>query len=154
MATTAKPLQLDARELGAWRGLLRVHAAMVKALDAELETAHDLPLSSYEVLRAVADAPQGRMRMCDLADHVLLSRSGLTRLIDRLAREGLLCRARCPSDARGSYACLTTAGREKVAAARGTHLAGVREHFLDRLEEADLERLAAAWERVLPGASS
>lgn len=154
MATTARALQLDARELGAWRGLLRVHAAMVKALDAELEAAHDLPLSSYEVLRAVADAPEGRMRMCDLADHVLLSRSGLTRLIDRLAREGLLCRARCSSDARGAYACLTAAGREKIEAARGTHLAGVREHFLDQLDEADLEHLAAAWERVLPGASS
>ncbi len=154
MATTAKPLPLDARELGAWRGLLRVHAAMVKTLDAELEAAHDLPLSSYEVLRAVADTSDGRMRMCDLADHVLLSRSGLTRLIDRLVREGLLCRARCSSDARGSFACLTVAGREKVEAARGTHLTGVREHFLAQLDEADLERLAAAWERVLPGASS
>jgi len=154
MATTANPLQLDARELGAWRGLLRVHAAMVKALDAELEAAHDLPLSSYEVLRAVADAPDGRMRMYDLADHVLLSRSGLTRLVDRLAREGLICRARCASDARGAFACLTEAGRQKVQEARATHLAGVREHFLTQLDEADLDRLAAAWERVLPGAAS
>jgi hypothetical protein len=96
--------QLDDRELRAWRGMLRVHATLTKALDAELEAAHGLPLSSYEVLLHLADADGQRMRMSDLADMVILSRSGLTRLVDRLEREGLIARESCPSDARGSYA--------------------------------------------------
>jgi DNA-binding MarR family transcriptional regulator len=157
MTTAAKPLLpdavLDTGELAAWRGLLRVHAAMVRALDVELEAAHGLPLSQYEVLMSLGEAPDGRMRMCDLADRVLLSRSGLTRLADRLERDGLICRAKCSADARGSFACLTDAGRGTLARARQTHLEGVRRHFLEHLGQQELECLSAAWERVLPGAS-
>jgi DNA-binding MarR family transcriptional regulator len=157
MTTTAKPLLLDAGlaggELAAWRGLLRVHAAMVRALDAELEAVHGLPLSHYEVLMSLGEAPDGRMRMCDLADRVLLSRSGLTRLADRLERDGLICRAKCSADARGSFACLTEAGHDILARARQTHLEGVRRHFLEHLGQQELECLSAAWERVLPGAA-
>src|SRR6201989_1560125 len=101
MATTAKPLdsrRLDERELRAWRGLLRAHAALTKALDADLEAAHGLPLSSYEVLMYLNDAEDSRMRMCDLAASVISSRSGLTRLADRLEREGLSRRASCERD--------------------------------------------------------
>src|ERR1700759_3848401 len=101
---------LSAQELGAWRGLLRVHAHLVKALDSELEQAHGLPCTSYEVLLYLDDAEDHRMRMCDLASCVLLSRSGLTRLIDRLEREGLVARHSCEQDARGAYARLTEAG--------------------------------------------
>ena len=143
--------QLDDRELRAWRGMLRVHATLTKALDAELEAAHGLPLSSYEVLMHLADADGQRMRMSDLADMVILSRSGLTRLVDRLEREGLIARESCPSDARGSYATLTTAGRRKLDAARATHLAGVRSLFLAHFSAEEQEVLGAAWERVLPG---
>jgi len=114
---------LSARELRAWRGMLRTHAVLTKALDAELDAAHGLPLSSYEVLMHLNDAEDQRMRMSDLADLVILSRSGLTRLVDRLEREGLLERQSCASDARGSFASLTAAGRRKLAAARATHLA-------------------------------
>src|SRR5919201_4159414 len=84
--------QLDERELRAWRGMLRAHAALTKALDADLDAEHGLPLSSYEVLLYLNDAPGGRMRMRDLAASVILSRSGLTRLADRLEREGLIRR--------------------------------------------------------------
>jgi len=143
--------QLDDRELRAWRGMLRVHATLTKALDAELEAAHGLPLSSYEVLMHLADADGQRMRMSDLAAMVILSRSGLTRLVDRLEREGLIARESCPSDARGSYATLTTAGRRKLDAARATHLAGVRSLFLAHFSAEEQEVLGAAWERVLPG---
>jgi DNA-binding MarR family transcriptional regulator len=143
--------QLDERELRAWRGMLRVHATLTKALDAELEAEHGLPLSSYEVLMHLADAEGRRMRMSDLAASVILSRSGLTRLVDRLEREGLIARESCPSDARGSFAKLTDAGRRKLDAARATHLAGVRSLFVDHFEPEELERLGAAWERVLPG---
>src|SRR5471030_1834500 len=81
---------LSLGELRAWRGLLRAHACLAKRLDAELEHAHRLPMTSYEVLHHLEEATEGRMRMCDLADQAQLSRSGLTRLVDRLEREGLL----------------------------------------------------------------
>jgi DNA-binding MarR family transcriptional regulator len=154
--TTTAPAaagQLDERELRAWRGLLRVHASLYKALDAQLEAEHGLPLTSYEVLKYLGEAQQHRMRMCDLASSVILSRSGLTRLVDRMEREGLLVRESCASDARGAFAKLTPAGQEKLAAARSTHLACVRSLFLAHLGEDELELLAEVWDRVLPGAT-
>lgn len=148
--TTESAVSLDERELRAWRGLLRAHAALTKALDAQLEAEHGLPLSSYEVLLHLTHSPEGRMRMCNLAESVVLSRSGLTRLVDRLEREGYLRREPCADDARGSYAVVTDAGREKLASSRATHLGGVRELFLDHFSEDELETLAAAWDRLLP----
>ncbi len=158
MATTptrpaASTERLSDRELRAWRGMLRAHAALTKALDADLEAEHGLPLSSYEVLLHLAAADGQRMRMSDLADTVVLSRSGLTRLVDRMERDGLLCRASCPSDARGSFATLTDAGHAKLAVASRTHLSGVRERFLDRLTEAEQDALGDCWERVAPHAA-
>lgn len=153
-SATTSAAQLGELELRAWRGMLRAHAALTKALDADLEAEHGIPLTSYEVLLHLTAAPDHRMRMSELADSVVLSRSGLTRLVDRMEREGLLARGSCPSDARGSFAILTDAGRDKLAAARGTHLAGIRARFLDRLSEHEKEMLAACWERVdLPQAS-
>ncbi len=136
-------------ELRAWRGMLRAHAALAKALDAQLEAEHGLQLSSYEVLMYLADAEDERMRMCDLASSILLSRSGLTRLVDRLQREGLLERVACRDDARGAFAKLTPLGRERLAAARITHLAGVRAMFLDLFTPDELEMLGESWDRVL-----
>jgi DNA-binding MarR family transcriptional regulator len=141
--------RLDTRELRAWRGMLRVHAALSKQLDAQLEAEHGLPLTSYEVLMYLSDAEHGRMRMHDLASSVLLSRSGLTRLVDRLERDGYLERCSCPHDARGAFAVLTSAGREKLAAARETHLAGVRTMFVRHFSEEQLEILGDGWDRVL-----
>jgi DNA-binding MarR family transcriptional regulator len=89
------------------------------------------------------------MRMCDLATSVILSRSGLTRLIDRLEREGLVARQSCPQDARGSYAVLTERGRERLRAARATHLAGVRALFLERFSASELEQLGDFWDRIV-----
>jgi len=139
---------LDAEELGAWRGLLRAHSSITRALDAELTSEHGLPLSSYEVLLYLAGAPEGRLRMSELADSVLLSRSGLTRLIDRLARDGLIERVRCDQDQRGWFAQITPAGRQTFAAARRTHLEGVRELFLRHFSRDELRELARFWERV------
>jgi DNA-binding MarR family transcriptional regulator len=141
--------RLDHRELRAWRGLLRVHAALSKELDAQLEAEHGLPLTSYEVLMYLSDAEGGRMRMHDLASSVLLSRSGLTRLVDRLERDGYLERCSCAHDARGAFAVLTPAGRQKLEAARETHLAGVRELFLSHFSDEQLDMLGEGWERVL-----
>lgn len=142
--------RLSAPELRAWRGLLRVHTSLVKTLDAQLEAAHNLPLTSYEVLLHLADAEGGRMRMHDIASTVLLSRSGLTRLVDRLERDGLVQRVSCQDDARGAFACLTDQGRIKLAEARETHLAGIRRHFLGAFSVEELEVLAGFWERLLP----
>ena len=144
--------RMDPSELGqrAWRGLLRTHACLAKRLDAELEQSHRLPMSSYEVLSNLAVQSDGRMRMCDLAEEVQLSRSGLTRLVDRLEREELIERCSCEHDARGSYACLTALGNERLAEARETHLRVVKEHFLSRFSERELSVLADMWERIAP----
>ncbi len=152
MATAPPPgtgsARLDPQELRAWRGLLRTYARLTKALDAELEATHGLPLTSYEVLMYIADADGERMRMHDLASSILLSRSGLTRLVDRLERDGLLSRMTCSSDARGAFACLTPKGRETLDAARATHLAGVRAMFLEHFTPAEQEQLGGFWERL------
>src|ERR687895_2368128 len=154
MTTPTRPvLELTGTELGAWRGMLRVHAALVRELDAELDAAHDLPLSSYDVLIYLRAAPDKRLRMAELADSVLLSRSGVTRLVDRLEREGLIERDSCTSDGRGCYAVLTDRGEALLARARRTHLDGVRERFLRHFSRDELRGLAGYWERVLPGAA-
>ena len=139
---------LNEEELAAWRGMLRAHAELTKELDAELAREHNLPLSSYEVLLFLADAPDGRMRMAELADSVLLSRSGLTRLVDRLEREGLLKRERCESDARGYFAEITPKGRRLFDEARRTHLDGVRARFLSRFSRDELRALGALWQKL------
>jgi len=152
-AVKISPPEQESLSLGeqrAWRGLLRAHACLAKRLDAELEHAHRLPLTSYEVLHRLQESSGGRMRMCELAEQAQLSRSGLTRLVDRLERDGLLERCSCEHDARGSYACLTHDGRERLEAARGTHLAVVREQFLSHFSEAELTILADMWERIAP----
>jgi len=141
---------LTAGELRAWRGLLRAHACLARRLDAELDQAHGLPMTSYEVLHHLDEALGGRMRMRDLAEHAQLSRSGLTRLVDRLEREELLERCSCEHDARGSYACLTERGRERLEDARVTQLAVVREHFFSRFSELELSVLADMCERIAP----
>lgn len=127
-----------ADELAAWRTFLRAHAHLTRRLEAELEAAHGLALPSYEVLLHLAEATEQRMRMTDLADRALLSRSGLTRLVDRLERDGLVCRAACPSDARGTHAVLTPAGLAALRAAAPTHLRGISEHVTDRLSPSEL----------------
>jgi DNA-binding MarR family transcriptional regulator len=125
-----------------------VHSELTKQLDAQLTREHDLPLSSYEVLLYLADSEAGRLRMAELADAVLLSRSGLTRLVDRLERDGLLKRVRCESDARGLFAEITPAGRELFDAARATHLDGVRELFLSHFSRDELRTLGELWSKL------
>ena len=135
-------------ELGAWRGLLRAHAELTRRLDAELRQEYDLPLSSYEVLLFLATAEGGELRMAELADGVLLSRSGVTRLVDRLLSAGLVERRECADDRRGQLAAITPAGRELFERARGTHLAGVRRLFLDEVSPDEQRTLARVFERV------
>ena len=145
---------LDARELAAWRGFLRVHSALVRELNAELEATHALPLAHYEVLLHLDDAPGSKLTMSELAQSVLLSQSGVTRLVDRLVRSGLVVREGCTEDRRVMYARLTDAGRQALCDARPTLIEGVRQRFLSRFDDDELDVLADAWERVRPGATA
>ena len=137
-------------EGGAWGGFLRAHGALVRRLDDDLRATHGLTLSSYEVLLFLAWSPDRRMRMGDLAGRVLITLSGVTRLIGRLEREGLVRRERSPEDGRGSYAVLTEAGLLLLREAHPTHLAGVRRLFLGHFNDEELRMLAGFWDRVSP----
>jgi len=134
--------------LDAWVAFLRSHAAVTRQLNADLLNAHGLTLSDYEVLLRLARAEGGMMRRVDLAQSVLLTASGITRLLDGLERAGLVEKASCASDARVSYAKLTPAGRRKLAAASETHLAGVDELFNGRFSDDELDRLAELLSRL------
>ena len=129
-----------------------MHAKIVRKLDAELRQAHGLGLSSYEVLLHLSWAPGHRMRMGELAESVLLTLSGVTRLVGRLEREGLVRREPCPEDRRGAYAILTEAGVDRLGEAHPTHLSGVHRLFLEHFSKVELKTMAEYWRRVLRGA--
>lgn len=141
--------RLDPEPLAAWREFLRSHAVVTAALSRELEEAHGLPLAQYDVLVQLDEAPRGRLRMQELASRVLFSRSGLTRLVDRMVGEGLVERERCEDDRRGTNAVLTSAGRKRLRDASGVHLRGIREHFSRHLSAADVRGLRAGLGNVL-----
>ena len=134
--------------------MLRVQAALLREMDAELTAAHGLPLRSYEVLLNLEGAPGHRQRMTELCHNAVLSASGVSRLVDRLEKDGYVRRERCTYDGRGFFTVLTPKGGRKLKEARATHLAGVRRLFLERLEDADLVRLAEYWEALVPGATA
>jgi DNA-binding MarR family transcriptional regulator len=134
--------------LESWVSFLRAHAAITRQLNADLLNAHGLTLSDYEVLLRLSNADGGMMRRVDLAESVLLTASGITRLLDGLERGGFVEKASCASDARVSYAKLTDAGRRKLAEAGSTHLAGIDELFTGRFSDDELERLAALLSRL------
>jgi DNA-binding MarR family transcriptional regulator len=144
------PIRLLPAEYAAWRAFLTAHARAIRVLGTELEDAQAMPLSWYDVLVQLSEAPGRELRMSELADAVLLSRSGLTRLIDRIVKEGLVERRPCLDDARGTLAALTDAGLERLRDAAPVHLQGVRQHFTSRFSEAELETLAALLARVGP----
>jgi DNA-binding MarR family transcriptional regulator len=123
-------------------GLLRGHAALVRKLNAELIADHGITINDYDVMAQLMRAPERKMRRVDLARSVVLSASGITRLLDGLERDGWVCKASCTSDGRITYAVLTDEGQAKYRAARATHLASVRELFADRYSCDELEQLA------------
>jgi DNA-binding MarR family transcriptional regulator len=146
---TASTERLSEQELAAWRGTLQAHAQITQALDAQMRSEHGLSVSSYEVLMFLGEAPDRRMRMSEIAGRVLLSRSGVTRLVDRLCQLGYVSRCAPKGDGRGLYAELTDAGAEKLHAARYTHRQGVRKLFLERLSATDQIVLGDVWKRFL-----
>src|SRR3954464_9032142 len=134
--------------IDAWRTFLQAHARVTRRLDDELQAAHGLSLAEYDALLQIAHAPGRRVRMNVLADRVVLSRSGVTRLVDRLETAGSVERSACATDARGQEAVLTPTGLPRLRQASTTHLDGVRRYFLDRLDSADLAGLEASLGRV------
>jgi DNA-binding MarR family transcriptional regulator len=134
--------------LASWVFFLRAHSAITRQLNADLLAEHGLTLNDYEVLLHLSHADNQMMRRVDLAESVLLTASGITRLLDGLQRAGFVEKASCSSDARVSYAKLTDAGREKLEEAAVTHLAGIDELFTSRYSEHELESLAAYLSRL------
>jgi DNA-binding MarR family transcriptional regulator len=141
---------LDGAALEAWRSYLQSHASLVRELDTELVTEHGMTTRDYEVLLYLAQAPDRRLAMSALSARTMLTRSGITRLVDGLVAGGFINRVACESDARVSYAELTDAGYEKLRQAGCTHIASVRRLFVDLYSPAELEQLAALLSR-LPG---
>ncbi len=142
---------LTADEMRAWRALLGAQHRLGRVLDLELQAAHGTTLADHEVLIILSEQPGGALRMADLADMLTISRSGLTRRVDRMVGAGLVLRERCASDGRGVFARITAAGRLALAAATPVHVAGVRRHFVDALDAEELERLADTLDKVAVG---
>jgi DNA-binding MarR family transcriptional regulator len=138
------------RGLETWRTFLQAHATVVRRLEAELEADGQLSLADLDVLIQLASAQGHRLRMSELADTVLLSRSGMTRRIDRLEASGLVQRHECAADRRGAFAGITEAGLERLGRARPTHLRGIEEHFISRLGDGDLDSIQGALIKLIP----
>ncbi|MEA2549486.1 MAG: hypothetical protein QOE42_2084 [Chloroflexota bacterium] len=147
-APTSAAVVADEPGIGAWRSFLIAHARITRRLDEELQAAHGLSLAEYDALLQIAHAPGRRVRMNVLAERVILSRSGITRLVDRLEAAGCVERAACSTDARGQEAVLTPVGLERLRSAATTHLDGIRRYFLERLDSDELGRLEASLARV------
>ena len=138
-----------ASRLAAWSTFLRAHARVTRDIERELEAEQDLSLADYDLLHELAVADGGRLRMSELADRLALSRSGATRLVDRLEAAGLVDRHACATDRRGYWAMVTDAGMGRLRAATPTHLRGICAYFIDRIPPAELEQLRRTLERVV-----
>ena len=139
----------DTDELSAWRLFLQAYRRVLDELSDELEERQGLPLAWYDVLIHLYRSPEHRLRMNELAGSILLSKSGLTRLIDRMEKAGMVERASCPSDRRGSFAVLTPRGEEVFKEAAPIHLEGIAKHFTDHLTPEEAGALVSAFERIL-----
>ena len=146
--TTAIPSP-DEPGMLAWRTFLTAHATVIRRLEAELEEHESLALSDFDVLVQL-NAAGGTLRMRDLAESVLLSRSGLTRRVDRLQAAGYVSRLACETDRRGSFAKLTDAGRERLQHALPIHVRGIEEHFLAQLDAGELAAIQTTLAKIVP----
>jgi DNA-binding MarR family transcriptional regulator len=140
--------RLTDTELRAWQALLHTHHDVTDRLDADLQDQHGLSMGEYDVLVRLARASDRSLRMSDLAERVLLSPSGLTRLVDRLVAKRLVRRLPDPDDGRASRASLTDEGLRLVRRAAITHLRGIRSHFTSQLSERQLRDVASGLEAV------
>jgi DNA-binding MarR family transcriptional regulator len=141
----------SSEELAAWHGMLTVYGRIMRDLDSGLIASHGISVREFDVLITLFNAPDRRLRMSDLAGSVMLSPSGLTRLIDRLERSQLVSRQDDETDARSVQVALTDSGQERLDEARGTHNAVIRHHFTDHLSAKQLRSIGDIWQRVLKG---
>ena len=141
----------DALRLAAWRSFLEAHARLTDILEEELEAERDLPLTWYDVLVQLEESAEHRLRMTDLAGAVLLSKSGLTRLIDRMCGAGLVERTPDPMDRRGTFVILTKAGLDRNKDAAPVHLRGIEEHFARFLSDSEATAMRESFGRILEG---
>ncbi|UQX87680.1 MarR family transcriptional regulator [Jatrophihabitans telluris] len=148
------PIRTSDWRLAVWRSFLRTHTHILRRLEQDLQAHHKIAIASYDVLVQLAEAPGRRLRMSELADAVLLSRSGLTRLVDRLQREGLVERQPDPDDARGLFTVMTEAGRSALRDAAVVHLTGVSELMIDKLDDDELRQLADLMAKLDPVAAA
>jgi DNA-binding MarR family transcriptional regulator len=148
---TVTPSTLDGAALEAWRSYLQSQASIVRVLDAELVAEHGMTSRDYEVLLYLAQSDGGYLPMSALAERTMLTRSGITRLVDGLVQAGWIERVACPNDARVSYAQLTDLGHEKLREAGCSHVRSIRRLFLEHFTAAEIEQLASLLRR-LPGA--
>ena len=145
-------LLLNEQERSVWRGLLHAYNELTRELDLALRAHHDVPLSSYEVLAQLYLEPSHRLRLTELAGRLVFTRSGVTRLIDRLEEQGLVTRCEAADDARGVYAVLTDRGLDRFDEGRYTYVAVLRERFFGRLRDGELAELDELWTRLRPPA--
>jgi DNA-binding MarR family transcriptional regulator len=141
LSSQVTPIRREA-QLEAWVNFLRAHAAVTRQFNAELLETHGLTLNDYDVLAQLRRGPEHGLKRSELAERVLLTPSGITRLLDGLERAGYTRKGECDSDARVTYAVLTDRGRQKLREASKTHLASVRALLAERFTERELEQLA------------
>jgi len=146
--TTVQPLTPRDARLAPWRAFVTAQAHVSRRLDEDLRAEHGLSLQEYVALLILVESPDRRLRMGRLAEAMALSKSGATRLIDRLVGDGLVTRVTCPSDLRGAEAALTETGVHRLRTAAPTHLRGIAEYFLSAIDASDLETIERSMRSV------
>ena len=141
---------IDPEKMKAWRALQWAHTVVLRRLERELE-AEGLPLSWFDVLIHLREAPQGQLRMLDLAGSVVISPSGLTRLIERMEKAGYVIRERMAEDRRGAYAVITAKGAAELERVWPIHVAGIQQHFAVNIHDDDVPLLYRALSRIIAG---
>lgn len=147
-ATDASPRWLDTAEMRAWRGFIEGSQRLNEVLNRELQSRHDISLADYQILVLLSESPDGSVRMSELADGILASRSKLTHQVRRMESDGLVTRSTCVEDGRGVLAQITECGRAKLAEAAPTHVRGVRSYLIDLLDSDELAAFAAIFDKV------
>lgn len=146
-----KPVSARDPRLRGWRALLTAHALLVRRLEEELREETGMSLPEYSALLQLAEAPERRKRMAELADGMIVTRGGVTRLVERLEADGLVKRGPCASDGRGTEAILTEAGLQRLRAASKTHLRGIDDYYLERVSGEDQQTIERVMEDVVEG---
>ena len=149
--TTRKPVSARDPRLRGWRAFLTAHALLVRRLEEELREEAGMSLPEYSALLELAEAPKRRKRMAELADGMIVTRGGVTRLVERLEADGLVERGPCASDGRGTEAILTEAGLARLRDASKTHLRGIDDYYLERVSEEDQETVGRVMDDVIGG---